>query len=62
MFDDVGDGVIELQFKNVGPGYRVYCGQHGPSLVILLCGGVKQNQQRDINRAREYWADYKKRI
>jgi putative addiction module killer protein len=58
-WDDVGNGVIELRFKGVGPGYRIYCGQDGPALVILLCGGVKRGQQNDINRAREYWRDYK---
>ena len=55
---DVGDGVIELIFKNVGPGYRVYCGQDGPTLVILLGGGTKRGQQPDIDRAKGYWRDY----
>lgn len=59
-WNDVGEGVIELIFKNVGPGYRVYCGQDGPSLVILLGGGTKRGQQADIERARGCWRDYKK--
>lgn len=54
----VGDGVIELIFKNTGPGYRVYCGQDGLDLVILLGGGVKRGQQSDIDRAKKCWRDY----
>src|ERR1035438_408585 len=46
-WDDVGEGVIELIFKNTGPGYRVYCGQDGGSLVILLVGGMKRGQRSD---------------
>jgi len=57
--DAVGEGVIELIFKNTGPGYRVYCGQDGPELVILLGGGTKRGQQADIDRAKAYWRDYK---
>ncbi len=59
-WNDVGEGVIELIFKNVGPGYRVYCGQDGPDLVILLGGGIKRGQQPDIDRVKECWQDYKK--
>jgi putative addiction module killer protein len=58
-WDDVGEGVIELIFRNTGPGYRVYCGQDGPVLVILLSGGTKRKQQADIDRAKKYWRDYK---
>ena len=57
-WDDVGEGVIELIFKNTGPGYRIYCGQDGPGLVILLCGGTKRAQQSDIDRAKRFWRDY----
>ena len=59
-WDDVGEGVIELIFKIAGPGYRVYCGQDGPTLVILLGGGIKRGQRSDIERAKECWRDYKK--
>jgi putative addiction module killer protein len=45
----------------LGPGYRVYFGRDGETLVILLTGGTKQRQQRDIERAKELWADYKRR-
>jgi len=55
----VGDGVFEYKI-NFGPGYRVYFGQDGPTLVILLTGGTKKRQQRDIEEARAYWLDYKR--
>lgn len=57
-WDDVGERVIELIFKNTGPGYRVYCGQDGPTLVIILGGGTKHGQQSDIERAKKCWRDY----
>jgi len=55
----VGDGVLEL-IIDYGPGYRIYFGQVGPKLVILLCGGDKSSQSEDIRKAIEYWEDYKK--
>ena len=56
----VGEGVSELRV-DVGPGYRVYFGQDGPVMVVLLCGGVKKTQVRDIRPARQYWHDFKER-
>lgn len=56
----VGEGVLEYRI-DWGPGYRVYFGRDGATLVILLTGGTKQRQQRDIARAKEMWADYKRR-
>jgi putative addiction module killer protein len=56
----VGEGVFEYRV-DFGPGYRVYFGQDGPSLVILLTGGTKKRQQRDIGAAHAYWQDYKER-
>lgn len=44
-----------------GPGYRVYIGKEGNTLIILLGGGTKQHQQKDIERAMELWEEYKKR-
>jgi putative addiction module killer protein len=55
----VGEGVIELRV-DVGAGYRLYCGRHGQTLVILLCGGDKASQQADIKRAKDYWLDWKR--
>src|ERR1039458_9142421 len=46
----VGEGVTELRI-HVGAGYRVYCGRHGQRWVILLCGGDKDSQPKDIARA-----------
>lgn len=43
-----------------GPGYRLYFGLHGDTLVVLLCGGSKSGQQRDIERAKLCWIDYLK--
>ena len=55
----VGEGVVELKI-NFGPGYRVYYGEDGNTLVILLCGGDKSTQVRDIKKAREFWDDYRR--
>jgi putative addiction module killer protein len=55
----VGEGVHELKV-DYGPGYRVYFGQDGEQLVIILCGGDKGTQDDDIKKAKEYWTSYKK--
>lgn len=56
----VGEGVLEYRL-DWGPGYRVYFGRDGDVLVILLTGGTKRRQQRDIEAAKALWADYKRR-
>jgi putative addiction module killer protein len=56
----VGSGVVELRI-DFGPGYRVYCGKDGERLVILLGGGTKQRQSRDIRAAQTLWTTYKAR-
>ena len=56
----VGEGVSEYRI-DFGPGYRIYFGRDGAVLIILLCGGTKKRQQRDIEKAKTYWADYKRR-
>ena len=53
----VGTGVNELRFF-FGAGYRVYFGEDGDTLVVLLCGGDKSSQRRDIQRAQAYWQEY----
>ena len=56
----LGEGVLELKL-DWGPGYRVYFGQDGKTIVILLCGGTKKRQSQDIATAKARWADYKVR-
>ena len=56
----VGEGVLEYRI-DWGPGYRVYFGRDGDVLVILLTGGTKRRQQRDIEAAKAMWGDYKRR-
>jgi putative addiction module killer protein len=58
--EGIGEGAAELKI-NRGPGYRVYFGWDGKTLVILLGGGTKQRQNRDIERALTCWRDYKAR-
>ncbi|WP_375143857.1 type II toxin-antitoxin system RelE/ParE family toxin [Acuticoccus sp. MNP-M23] len=56
----VGEGVSERRI-NFGPGYRLYFGQEGQNLVLLLVGGTKRRQQADIGQAKALWDDYKQR-
>ena len=56
----LGEGVSELKI-DFGPGYRTYFGRDGVTVVILLGGGTKKRQQRDIADAQDRWADYKRR-
>jgi putative addiction module killer protein len=56
----VGGGVLECRI-DYGPGIRVYFGRDGERLVILLAGGTKRRQERDIEAAKARWADYKAR-
>lgn len=56
----VGAGAFECAI-DFGPGYRVYFGKDGDTLVILLGGGTKKRQSRDIALVHERWANYKQR-
>ena len=56
----VGRGVHEYRI-DFGPGYRLYFGRDGETLIILLGGGTKKRQQRDIAIAQAFWMDYKRR-
>jgi putative addiction module killer protein len=58
--EPVGDGVSELR-EHFGPGYRIYLARRGKTLVVLLCGGTKKTQAADIELAKRYWADWKRR-
>ena len=53
----VGGGVEELRI-DFGPGYRVYYGREGSLVVVLLCGGSKKSQARDIVTAQRQWKEY----
>ena len=55
----LGGGVFELKI-HYGPGYRLYFGCDGPKIVVLLCGGDKSSQKRDITKAKVLWEEYKK--
>ena len=57
--EGVGDGVYECKI-DWGAGFRVYFGKDGDKLVILLGGGTKKRQSKDIERAKAIWQAYKK--
>jgi len=53
----LGKGIYEARF-HFGAGYRIYFGIDAQTVIILLCGGTKDSQRRDISRARDFWLDY----
>lgn len=55
----VGGGVLELRV-HIGPGYRIYCTRVGGRLIVLLCGGDKTSQRRDIVEAKALAAEARK--
>ena len=56
----LGSGVFELRI-DFSPSYRIYFGKDGDHLIILLGGGTKRRQQRDINATTANWEEYKRR-
>ena len=54
----VGRGVMEYRI-DFGPGYRIYFGREGSKLIILLGGGSKRTQSKDIDKAQALWRQYK---
>ncbi|MEO6923169.1 MAG: type II toxin-antitoxin system RelE/ParE family toxin [Bryocella sp.] len=54
----IGAGVLELKI-DFGPGYRIYFAEDGPRVVLLLIGGDKASQSKDIKLAQQYWQDYR---
>jgi putative addiction module killer protein len=58
-FRPLGNGIFELKI-NFGPGYRVYYGEDGPRVIILLCGGNKSSQTKDIEKSYRFWTDFRR--
>jgi len=57
----VGEEVFELRL-DLGPGYRVYYAQHGQEIIVLLGGGDKKTQHKDIKEAQRLWKECKNEI
>ncbi len=56
-YKSLKDGIFELRLK-FGAGYRIYFGEDGETIVVLLCGGDKSTQKQDIETAKFYWEKY----
>lgn len=59
-YRDLGEGLYEMK-ESYGPGYRVYFSIDKGEIILLLIGGSKRTQESDIQKARTYWEDYKRR-
>jgi putative addiction module killer protein len=58
--EPIGDGLSELRI-HYGAGYRVYYGQDGKTIYLLLCGGDKSTKAKDIKKAKANWQDHQRR-
>ena len=58
-FKSVGNGIFELRI-HYGPGYRIYYARIGKDSILLLHGGDKASQLQDVQRATQYWNDYRR--
>jgi putative addiction module killer protein len=56
-YKSLGDGIFEARC-DFGPGYRIYFGRDGKKIIVLLVGGDKSSQKKDIKKAQQFWADY----
>ena len=56
----MGSGALERRI-HAGPGYRIYFGKDGETLIVLLGGGTKDSQQKGIDDARDLWQEYRRR-
>lgn len=54
---NLGFGIFELRL-DFGSGYRIYFGREDHKIIILLCGGNKKTQNKDIEKAKQYWEEY----
>ena len=58
--ENLKEGVFELRFLGAGPGYRIYFGKDELNIVLLLIGGIKRTQTKDIKKSKELWNEYKR--
>jgi putative addiction module killer protein len=60
-YKDLKDGVFELKVSGTGPGYRIYFSKHENRIIILILGGDKKTQKKDIKQAKNLWQNLKYR-
>src|SRR5436190_6781604 len=58
--ESVGNGIHELRI-HYGPGYRVYFSEQHETIILLLLGGSKRTQAKDIKKAKQFWAEFRER-